>query len=319
MPIAGLSGQRRLPRDGKIKLGVKVTKPGRNGNKIEYPVQTKYFVVPDPIKEIYGAEPTEIDIMFPSEEMELIFPQYYKCYGSVGLKCKGDGEKAMTMAKGQLIEKLCTPLDLECIKQGCKPVATLKVLLPKVPGFGVWDFNTSSYNSIVNLNTCIDTIRLMTGGRVSFIPLKLKYEPHMGTVYDEKKDMQFQKEVYVMSITISDTIEDFYNKFRLPDPRENKQLAHMMDVNAKFAALLESKNESFIDAEGEDFEDCIEGEHEPAAIMCEDCGNEITGRHTPQGFYSADDIANKSMEAFKKHLCADCSKKAAAKNKPEAK
>ena len=42
MPIKGLSEQRRLPRLGKIRLGVKK----KNQKGIEYPASTDYFVCP---------------------------------------------------------------------------------------------------------------------------------------------------------------------------------------------------------------------------------------------------------------------------------
>jgi hypothetical protein len=296
MPIQGLSNQRRLSRDGKVKLG----KKQKNSRGVEYPTQTKYFVVPEEVQKIYGPEPTELDIMFPSENLELVFPQYYKCYGTVGLKCKGDGEKAIMMTRGQMIEKTCTPGDDECKKAGCKPVATLKVLLPKVPGFGVWDFNTSSWNSIVNINTCIDTIKLLTGGRIAFIPLKLKYGPHTGRIYDSKNDKEFTKEVYVMSITIDETMEGFYKKFRLPDPSEYPQLAGLIDANRKMKALLESKNNTIQIDENEEFQDADKDEGQ----RCNDCDSEIT----PTDKMNIEELINYSRDNFGRPLCSDCMK-----------
>lgn len=312
MPIIGLSDKRRLARDGKIKLGIKM----KTQKGTEYPKQTDYFVVPDEVKAIYGEKPTELDIMFPTENMELAFPQYYKCYGSTGLKCKGDGQKAIMMLKGEMIERECIPGSDECRKAKCKPVATLKVLLPKVPGFGVWEFNTSSWNSIVNINTCIDTIKLVTGGRIAFIPLKLRYEPHTGVIYDPRKDSQFKKEVYVMSITITDTMEAFHEKFRIKSPDEFPELANAIEANRKIRAMLESKKKPIdIPLDGEEiesFEEFASEDEEEKLYLCADCSNQITEATTSTGYHTAEEISANSIAAFGRPLCIECGKKAYA-------
>ena len=103
--IKGLSTIRRMPRLGKIRLGVMV-KPG--GNKKPYPKEVDYFVfdpqTPNPqeneklkqeFEKLYGKEPKQIKIMFPVPDDETFFPQFYKRYGSsTSLQCKGDGETA---------------------------------------------------------------------------------------------------------------------------------------------------------------------------------------------------------------------------------
>lgn len=90
--IKGLSERRRLPRLGKIHLGVKKTK--KSGNRqVEYPSETDYFVVPPEVAAGFGEKPKALKIMFPVENAEVFFQQWYKMYGSAAaLKCKGDGE-----------------------------------------------------------------------------------------------------------------------------------------------------------------------------------------------------------------------------------
>ena len=92
MPIKGLSEIRRLPRLGKIRLGIKVEEPRKN----PYPRATDYFVVPDEIKESVGDKPKQLQIMFPVEDPEMFAPQYLKCYSfTQGLVCRGDGVKCI--------------------------------------------------------------------------------------------------------------------------------------------------------------------------------------------------------------------------------
>ena len=61
-PIDGISDIVRLPRLGKIRLGIKVA-----GDKNPYPQATDYFVVPDEIKNYVGQKPKTLEIMFPTE------------------------------------------------------------------------------------------------------------------------------------------------------------------------------------------------------------------------------------------------------------
>lgn len=174
MPINGLSEKRRLPRLGKIHLGVKDT----NAKGVEYPRAVDYFVVPDEIKEVYGEKPTELDIMIPTEDPNIFFPQFYKQYSNKrGLVCKGDGTNANRVGEdGEMVELTCNPATCEFYLKGdCKPVGNLLFVLPKVKGFGVYQVDTSSLHNIINLNSEIALLKNLLG-RVSGIPLKLTRE-----------------------------------------------------------------------------------------------------------------------------------------------
>ena len=52
----------------------------------------------------------------------------------------------------------------------------LKFILPEIPGIGVWQINTGSINSILNINSCAKVIK-RAFGRISLIPLTLSLEP----------------------------------------------------------------------------------------------------------------------------------------------
>jgi hypothetical protein len=196
MAIKGLSEVRRLPRLGKIRLGIKKS----NSSGVEYPAEVDYFIL-DPqtpselenekIKQefikLYGENPKSIKVMFPVADPGVYFPQFYKRYGSAtSLKCKGDGETANCateeFSKGLKVlrkDELGLPVveckGRECIYYGkeCSEVGTLQILLPELPGAGVWQITTGSYNSIVNLNSCIDYI-VAVCGRAHMIPLTLE-------------------------------------------------------------------------------------------------------------------------------------------------
>lgn len=207
-PIAGLTEQKRLPRLGKIRLGIKKIS-NRTGH--EYPVATNYFVCPPEVQALYGEKPKRLDVIIPLEDDEIWASQYYRQYSMTrGLVCKGDGINCRRMVDadtGTLAgrdTKLITWTEgLECPGKdcpdykgkACQEVMNLQFLLPKVPGLGIWQIDTGSIHSIMNINNCATMIRAMTG-RVSWIPLSLTLEPTEVNNPDDGK----KKTVYCMHL-----------------------------------------------------------------------------------------------------------------------
>ena len=190
-PIKGLTEQRRLPRLGKIRLGIK-KKSERTGN--EYPSATDYFVCPPEVQEVYGPKPKRLEIIIPVEDDELWASQYYRQYSRTrGLTCKGDGETCRRMidrATGAVANRdtkngnVAWEEGLPCEgkvcsyyqQKACQEVMNLQFLLPRVKGLGIWQIDTGSINSIRNINSCAAMIRAVCD-RVSWIPLVLSLEP----------------------------------------------------------------------------------------------------------------------------------------------
>ena len=190
-PIKGLTEQRRLPRLGKIRLGIK-KKSERTGN--EYPSATDYFVCPAEVQEVYGPQPKRLEVIIPVEDDELWASQYYRQYSRTrGLVCKGDGETCRRMidrATGAVAnrdtknEDVAWKENLPCEgraclyyqQKACQEVMNLQFLLPKVKGLGIWQIDTGSINSIRNINSCATMVRAICD-RVSWIPLVLSIEP----------------------------------------------------------------------------------------------------------------------------------------------
>lgn len=182
--IVGMSDRRRLPRLGKIRLGVKVVSK-KTGN--EYPKETDYFVCPPEVTKAYKEEFPDgeiktLDVMFPVNDIEVIFPQAYKFYGKTkGLKCAGNGELAYRAGENGSFKEISCPC--EKLESGqCSQRANLMVLLPKVNLGGIYQIDVGSYHSIVDVNSGIDYVRAVmkqTLGldRFAMIPLLLKREP----------------------------------------------------------------------------------------------------------------------------------------------
>lgn len=212
MPIEGLSEQRRMPRLGHLRLGEKKVSP-KTGN--EYPVETDHFIL-DPVDPIESSRKVLIDefkrlfadpdgkvrsirIMLPVDNMDLLFPTYYKRYGSgTSLQCKGDGIEAVCpseeFAKGlKIIGKTEMGVKVECAGKECpfykankcSENAVLNVLIPDLPGVGVWQIVTGSINSILNINSSVALIRQIAK-RANMVWLTLKRIPQE-TSHDGKK------------------------------------------------------------------------------------------------------------------------------------
>ena len=219
-PIKGISEIVRLPRLGKIRLGIK--EEGLDGNS--YPTPTDYFVCPDEVKKVFGEKPRELRIMFPTEDREQWASQYLRCYSDSGnLLCRGDGETALakvetvnreTGAKGETISKLlempCSPGRCPCHQRGyCRRVMNLQFLLPDCPGFGVYQLDTSSYHSMKNINAMLTLIDSVCQ-RVSMIPLSLQL------VEQPVQPDGYEKIAYVLKLTCSLSLVDAQKLARLP-------------------------------------------------------------------------------------------------------
>lgn len=182
--IEGLSTIRRLPRLGKIRLGIKVEYGAVKTNKegirepLFRPKEVDYFVCPPEIKKFYGDEPKELNIMFPLNDPEVLFPQAYKYYGSgKGLKCRGDGINATRLNEetNEMEERSCP---CELLGGGkCKQVASLSFMMPSIKIGGVYQIDLSSYHSIVDINSGFDYAMAMLGGRIAMVPFILRRVP----------------------------------------------------------------------------------------------------------------------------------------------
>lgn len=221
MTIANTSEIRRIPRLGKVRLGIKAQTQGGK----EYPRAVDYFVVPPEVAAVYGEKPKELDIMFPLEDDEQFAPQFLRAYSKTqGLVCIGDGiscrrkvdTKTGAMASHETEtwewkEMLCNPQDCpEYQRKYCRRVMNLLFLLPKVPGLGCWQVDTSSFHSIVNINSMLSLLRGILG-RCAMVPLTLTLEPMEVSPPGEKK-----KTVHVLALRNNLALAELAQRAQLP-------------------------------------------------------------------------------------------------------
>ncbi len=253
MPIKGLSETRRIPRLGKLRLGIKVkTIRKSDGQEIEVPKAVDYFVVasddPEMVKEfkaIYGEQPRELPICFPTDHPDDWSSQFYRNYtAGRGLVCKGDGESASRLVFTEQATLLDPPTagpdpsgkrpvewkDIPCLGRDCphcqarrcKPLMMLQFILPRLRGLGIWQLDTSSVNSIININSGVELVRRITGGRIAMRELILKVVPVEVSPEGQKKT------VFVLQLDIQGLLTDLARQpalgsnpaLMLPEPDE---------------------------------------------------------------------------------------------------
>jgi hypothetical protein len=220
MPIKGVTEVVRLPRLGKIRLGIKKESAGG----ASYPCPTDYFVSPEEVKKVFGEKPHELRIMFPTDDQNQWASQFLRCYSaSRGLVCRGDGETAIAKidvrsdeianrdsTETELREITCNPAKCTYYQKAqCRRVMNLQFLLPDCPGFGVYQLDTSSFYSIVNVNSCLELIR-GTCGRLSMLPLCLQL------VEQEVQPEGKKKTVRVLSLTAPYSLAEIQRYAQVP-------------------------------------------------------------------------------------------------------
>ena len=227
-PIRGYTDLRRLPRIGKLHLGIKQQSSKSDAT---YPKAVEWFEVhEDPttspeaveaFREAYGDKPTELQIMFPTDDDLMFADANYKAYSMThGLICKGDGETADArwdmdrngirpegVEKGTWANretKGWTRLKIPCLAEACpmqkqkqcRAVMNLQFLLPNVRGIGVWQVDTGSWHSIVNIRANIELIKAATGGHIRGIELTLRRVSKKVTPAGEKAKNVWVLDVY---------------------------------------------------------------------------------------------------------------------------
>ena len=230
--IEGLSDRRRLPRLGSIRLGIKV----KTTKGTEYPKEVEWFVCPPEVQAVFGEKPTELDIMLPINDIDSVFPQSLKFYGSSkGLKCHGNMRIAYCYDadKKDWTERECPCENLDSGK--CKQSGSLMVMIPKVSVGGIYQIRTSSYNSIVDINSGIDYVSALLG-RFALVPLTLrrvKTETH----HDEKKQYHytlqiiFDADINTLNALRGDTQRVLeHPRYQLPAPVEENPEMDPTDV-----------------------------------------------------------------------------------------
>ncbi len=172
----------KLPIGGKIRLGIRV----KNLQGIEYPKETDHFVCPKEVRDVFGDEPTELTVFFPTAKREEIFPQCYEKYGSnEALLCQGDGEgsaQRLNLKNGRWANVKCPcehygPYDKKTNVGGCTKAGYLKFMIPSVSIGTFYQCRIGGTVSIEECNSAFKLAEATTGGCWAMIPFRMKRVP----------------------------------------------------------------------------------------------------------------------------------------------
>lgn len=236
MPIQKLATRRRLPIIGKVRLGER--REAKSG--AEYPVNVAYFVLDDApgVAEIYGQNPTELDIMFPSDDIESVIPTWWRWFSAgqkdssgkvIGGKriCQGTGELdqntageatwfdrnrkppedeiiSVDAASGQIKRKCygkyCVDAKDEKGNPKCKQGMQVFCILPRVGFHGVFEIDTTSWDTITAFDSALNWWLSLPGGSFRWQPFKIKKVEKVKTFYDAKANVEKTSKQQIMTL-----------------------------------------------------------------------------------------------------------------------
>lgn len=206
----------------KIRIGKRL----ENGR----PVSLDYFILPPTLQAVYESETAkEIDVMLPNWPVEKIIDVKLKMYNKAGMRvCAGDGERAIRLDPNDnsYVEMECPYRECKFYQEGkCSERAILKLLCPKSPMLGIYQFDTGSFYSVNNL---LSQMKLMVTlfGRYHDIPLllgvkKVREQKHR---YENKK-LKTTTTIYpVVFFKFPYPLEEMIARYRVAMPISREEI-----------------------------------------------------------------------------------------------
>ena len=247
----------RLPEIGKIKIGNKGET--RTGSKGEYRLPQKLdhfiittnekdgkddFIIDSELHAILGDEPKELKIRLLYNEPELNFYTRYSIFQGNKCICEGDGEDFywLNEATGEMEAGKVPVKQLDPNYKGkdkCKPNGVLQCVIEGANTIGgVWKFRTTSWNSVVSIQTGLAFIRQLTGGQLAGVPLTLALRAK--NVLVEGKSTK----IYVVNIEYRGSIESLQETtYKLLTSTANYSAKLQMIEQNAMKQLKESPND----------------------------------------------------------------------------
>lgn len=170
----------KLPIGGRIRLGIRE----KNEKGVERIIETEFFVCTEEVRAIFGDEPTELTVFFPSAERKEVFPQNYEKYGgNNALRCWGDGKTSgqrKNLKNGTWYDVKCPcehynkKYDKETKIGGCVKAGYLKFMIPSVSIGTFYQCRIGGTVSIEECNSAFKLADITTGGCWAMIPFRMK-------------------------------------------------------------------------------------------------------------------------------------------------
>lgn len=205
MAIKGLTDRSlSFPEIGQIRKGAKKTSEDRPGQDLTYfrvEFDEKETAAAETFLARYGAQPTEINVILPFNEIDRMWDAWLEAYTAGRMVARSDGEKftylvdtktGAILVKGGIDVKTGQPRPyIEGQPVGtwrnqkknrdepilCKPTGRLKVVVPELGRAAYLTVMTTSVHDIANLSAQLQAFQQVNGGRIAGIPLVLRRRP----------------------------------------------------------------------------------------------------------------------------------------------
>jgi hypothetical protein len=219
MSIKGLTDRGlSFPQIGNVRKGAKKTAnaPGAD---------LKYFRVEFDEKEPqssalfldkYGNQPTEINFVFPFNEIERCWEAWLEAYTAGRMVARSDGEYFTYWLDDKGEPKVMGGVDkdgqkvphVELVGKDYKgnpvklrPVGRLRIVIPELQRLAYLVVHTTSKHDIINISEQLEGIKTINGGRLVGIPLVLRRRPRMISTPDlNDKAKRVRREKWLLSI-----------------------------------------------------------------------------------------------------------------------
>jgi hypothetical protein len=176
-----------FPVIGHIRLGApKTAGPGPDLDYFRF--DCKLDVYTQKFHAIYGPQPKALNIVLVSEDLDRVFANAYKWWGTT-LKCHGDGriaERRWLDVEPEIRKQLGGTHDdydkvripCPCHRQGnvCTMKARFLFMLPDIHSGAVFAINTSSIRNLTQIRGVLRSYKDLLG-RISMLPFTLRREP----------------------------------------------------------------------------------------------------------------------------------------------
>lgn len=175
-----LDMQKRLVEVGRIRMGKK-SGSGAPQKLETFRITSRDQARVDEIAGVYGGKvqpwadrPGEFEVVTTTSELSILLlpgqalSQWYELWSAGGAQRRCDGERDM-ISDGPCV------CDTEKGARKCKPTTRLSVMLPEIPGLGVWRLESHGYYAAVELSATAGMLEQATANGQMF-PARLRID-----------------------------------------------------------------------------------------------------------------------------------------------
>lgn len=287
MPIKGLTDRgASFALIGKIRKGKVETRKKQNGQEYTVPVDLKYFriematdALQAQVNELYGPEPTELNVLLPFNEIERNWITYLEAYKTGRMVARSDGEHVLFYknANGQVTVSGGKGLDGEPVYHPeddiayttakgepvkYKPVGRLNVVLMGLGRLAYCQVLTGSYYDVARISSQLEGIALINGGVLAGVPMILARRPaQISVTKDDGSSMYVEKWLLSLEAHPAWVAERLRATAiaSLPAGSEQKQVVALLSGNVEvterdYHRAEASEDDEIIDGESRDVE-----------------------------------------------------------------